>query len=270
MTAASVTRALFRCDGAAVPVALERGDWDVDLPLRAEGDDPDLNLRVEGLAGKVLGATDARAVDLIRIDAYAYAADQAVSRGGLDVHRERWRRRLTLCVGVADPAFWSAPAVATALAEALGFGTEDAWSFAFDRLPPHGGQLRMDLDDRPLLGEPDSVVLVSGGTDSLCALVEAVAERGARPVVVSHRPAPPVDAVQKTLLAAVRARFPAWQFPHLSFRIHRRGGNAADTSQRARGFLFAALGAAVAGQVGLGPVLLPDNAYVSANPPIND
>lgn len=263
------TAALVVCDGAAVPADLAARDWDVEAALTS-GDRLDgLNLRVDGLAGKVLGSIDARAADLVRIAAYCYGADQLVARRRRsDVHRAGWRRRMVLCVPVSDPAFWSEPGTHAALAAALGYGTDDAWSFAFDRFGAGTLQLPLDLEDRPLLAWPDSVLLFSGGTDSLCALVEAVAA-GARPVVVSHRPAPHVDHRQKLLLDALRRAFPAWQFPHLSFRVHRRGSEATDSTQRARGFLFAALGAAVAGQVGLPAVQLPDNGYVSFGPPIN-
>ena len=275
MSMLDATRALFRCDGANVPQELAQQPWDVDLPLLTEGSTASLNLHIEGLASKVVGALDARAADLVRIAAYAYGADQVVSRGGLDVHRQQWRRRMTLCVPVSDPGFWAQPSTTTALAETLGFGTEDSWSFHFTQRPEATQQIKLEVDhqpleDRPLMGEPDSVMLVSGGIDSLCALVEAIAVHGARPVVVSHRSTPVADAVQKEVLDGVRAHFRTWSLPPMSFWIHRNGSEAQDSTQRTRGFLFAALGMAVAGQVGLQRVLLPDNGYVSLNPAYND
>jgi hypothetical protein len=99
--------------------------------------------------------------------------------------------------------------------------------------------------------------------------VEAVAAHRRRPVLVSHRSTPTVASPQQRLIAGLQERFPAWPFPHLSFWIHQRGAEAIERSRRTRGFLVAALGAAVAGQVGLATVLLADNGYVSVNPPIN-
>lgn len=269
MSSPTPTRVLVECDGAAPPRSLAREGWDERLVVTGEGERRTLNLKVDSLAGKVVAALDARALDLIRIAACCYAADQRVRRGAGDVHREHWRRAFTVCVPVADPDLWSEPGTAEALRQVLRFGTDDAWEFVFSALPAHIGQMRMDLEDRILLREPDAVALFSGGTDSLCALVEAVADRGMRPVVVSHRSAPHIDSWQKDLLEQVRVRFPGWQLPHMSFWVRGVGERPVEGSQRSRGFLFAALGAAVAGQVGVGRVLLPDNGYVSTNPPIS-
>jgi 7-cyano-7-deazaguanine synthase in queuosine biosynthesis len=264
-----VVHALFRCDGAAVPSAWNTSSWEIDRPILTRGKDQDLDLKVESLAAKVVGLIDARAADLVRIAGYAYAADQMLARGGpVDVHRRGWRRRLALCVPVSDPAFWTEPAQGGALREALGFLTDDEWDFAFDRAAPEVSQLPLDLPALPTVESPDAIVLLSGGTDSLCALVAHVAA-GGRPLVVSHRSAPQLDRWQRDLLQAVRAKFPSWRFPQLSFWVQRRHGDAANSAQRSRAFLFAALGAAVAGQIGIRSVLLPDNGYVSLNPPIS-
>lgn len=263
------TRVLVACDGAVPPRQCALAGWDERLVVTSEGERRTLNLKVDSLAGKVIAALDTRALDLIRIAACCYAADQRVRRGAGDVHREHWRRAFTLCVPVADPDFWSDFGTAEALRQVLGFGTDDAWEFVFSALPERGGQVRMDLEDRVLLREPDAVALFSGGTDSLCALVEAVADHGMRPIVVSHRSAPHIDRWQRDLLEDVRTHLPGWQLPHMSFWVHGKGVRPVEGSQRSRGFLFAALGAAVAGQVGVGRVLLPDNGYVSTNPPIS-
>ena len=47
---------------------------------------------------------------------------------------------------------------------------------------------------------PDSVFLLSGGADSLCAVVEETAVNGGKPALVSHRPAPLLDNRQKQLI----------------------------------------------------------------------
>lgn len=244
MTPHQPVRALFRCDGAAAPAEWERRAWDIEAPIASRGQVADLNLKVEPLAAQVVGAIDGRADDLVRIAAYAYAADQMVSRGGpVDVHREHWRRQLALCVPVSDPGFWSEAGRLELLREVFAFLTEDEWEFAFERGEPAVGQLPMDLPGLPPAEPPDAVVLFSGGTDSLCALVEAVSA-GARPLVVSHRPAAQFDRWQRDLLDELRCRFPTWRFPQLSFWVHRRGGDPADSAQRTRAFLFAAPGAA--------------------------
>lgn len=261
-------RALFLCDGAARPPDLADPAWGDPIAISTRGDDPELSLVLEGLARKVLGEVDPRARDLIRIAACCYAADLRVRRGGVDVHRERWRRELALGIPVAEPEFWADPDVVARLSEALGFGTEDAWTFRFaPEQRGDGGQLRVVWAKDPPRIELNTVVLASGGADSLCALVDAL-RHGANPVVVSHWPAQHIRSRQDTLLRAVKGRFDRWEVPHASFEIHRRGKQPVESSQRTRGFLYAALGAAIAAHHGVGEVRLADNGYVSVNPPI--
>jgi hypothetical protein len=262
-------RYLVVCDGAPVPPDLDGQEWEDRIDVNATGPKPTMTLKVESLAAKVIATLDGRAQDLVRIGAACYGADQLAPRGGNDIHREQWRRLFCVVIPVIDVAFWSDPDVLTALGEALGFGTEDTWEFRPTQRPAETANMRLGFTEGPLIGSPDCVLLFSGGTDSLCALVEAVAEHRLRPLVVSHRSAPQVDHAQKQLLAAFKARFPGWTIPPMSFWIHKTGVHESDTSQRTRGFLYAALGTAAASQVGLSRVLLADNGYVSINPPIS-
>ncbi len=270
MTSASVRRVLFRCDGADVPSWLADREWTDRKAIASVGPATDLTLHVASLGGAVLAPVGARAADLIRIAAYAYRADQTVSRGGpRDAHASRWKRHLALCVPVNDPAYWSDGAVTERLQATLRFLTDDLWEFAFCRAGPELRQLPLDVQDRELLGQPTVVTLLSGGVDSLCALVEAAAS-GERPVAVGHWSTPAHRARQEVLRARAREHFPGWNFPLLGLPIHRRGAEPADASQRTRGFLYASLGAAFANAVGVGRVAYGDNGPVSVNLPIND
>lgn len=263
-------RVLFRCDQAEVPVQLARQRWDEQNVINRRGLAANLNLRAENLAGTLLPQIEDRAADLVYIAAYVYAADQMFSRGGLaDASDKRWRRSLALCIPVSDPDFWMRYAIREQLAEVLGFLTEDAWEFAFSAAPHEACQLPLTLDEVAVREYPDSVLLFSGGADSLCAAIESVVVRGERPVLVSHRPATHLDSRQKRLADELKRRFPQWAFPHISFGIHRMKSDASERTQRSRAFLFAALGAAVAGQLGLSRITLADNGIVSLNLPIS-
>lgn len=268
----SETRALIQCDGAEIPAKLEARRWTNQRPLRSWGDEPDLNLHADSLATTVLSSVSDRAADLVRIASYVYAADQLLSRGGdADVYGRQWRRQITLCIPVSNPDLWSEETVRVRVQQTLRFLTDDAWEFHFSALPDHGQrQIPLQISDpSAVVGNPDIVTMFSGGADSLCAAIEAVHASGHRPILVSHRSALPIDARQRNLTSALRRHFPKWGFPHLSFWIHRRGGSAADTSQRSRAFLFASLGAAVAAELGIAKVLLSDNGVVSLNLPLN-
>ncbi len=266
----SALRALVPCDAAVVPQAVAEADWDVRKPIVSRGPAAQHTLRAQSLAGTVLTRVADRAADLVRIASYIYAADQELSRGGrADVYGRDWRRSITLCVPVIDPTFWQQDAITAHLTDVLSYLTEDQWAFHFSAAAAEEQQIALDVREEEVLSHPDVVVLFSGGADSLCATVEAVAERGARPVLVSHRPAAHVDSWQQALVADLQRRLPQWGFPHLSFWIHRRHSDATDSSQRSRAFLFASLGAAVASELGVAEVLLADNGIVSLNLPLN-
>ncbi len=269
MTGQSVRHVLFQCDGALAPAAWTAQDWTDRREITSGEEGADLDLHLQSLAGRVLTRVGPRAADLVRIAAYAYRADQMISRGEPDnASATRWRRHLALCVPVNEPSYWSDPVVNERLAATLRFATDDTWAFAFSLAPPRVGQLPLDVRDQEVLGHPRAVVLLSGGADSLCVLLEAAAN-GERPVAVGHWSTASHRIRQQDILDRARGRL-AWQFPQIGFRIHRQGAAAADNSQRTRAFLFAALGAAVAGEIGVERVYLGDNGPVSLNLPIND
>jgi 7-cyano-7-deazaguanine synthase in queuosine biosynthesis len=265
-------RVLLPCDGAPIPSELAAREWTRTQPLTSRGDVKDINIAIESLYGKVFGEIDGRAADLIRIATYCYVADQFITRGGpADVHRDHWRRSMTLCIGVNDPGFWNSGPVMNALTAALAFATDDEWTFAFSQVQAMAGvsQLPLAFDSRELLDSPDSIVLFSGGTDSLCATVDAVTA-GKKPLVISHTPANHIGARIDDLLENLREEYAsAWVFPQLAFNIHRAKKEPESSSQRTRAFLYAALGAATALQLGVTEVILADNGYVSINPPIS-
>jgi len=266
----TVTRALVRCDGATPSAELARESWTVQKSISWRGPSANLNLRAQSLAGTVLTKVEDRAADLVRIASYVYAADREISRGGsADVYGKQWRRHIAMCLPVTDPGFWAQESIRARLATTLSFLTDDTWEFEFSPGSPENRQLPLDLREHVVLSNPDSVILFSGGADSLCTTVEAVSARGEKPVLVSHRSSLMVDSRQKALVAHLRHRLGASDFPHLSFWVHRKGSDAVDTSQRSRGFLFASLGAAVAGELSISRVLLGDNGVVSLNLPIS-
>jgi len=271
MSAGRTTRVLCVCDGAAAPADLPSWLRENPVQITTRGNDPEVNFAVMNLVGKLSSRIDPRVQDLLSLAAYCFAADRMVLRGGpVDVHREGWRRELTLCLPVSDPTFWSQPDLVRLLTETLNFGTDDRWSFHFDAVDRTTPQLEITWDDHELLERPDTVVLFSGGTDSLCGVVDAVIRHGAKPILVSHWAADHVKPRQQRLRTAVRRALGPWEFPLVQVELHRRDKQDGESSQRTRGFLFACLGSAVAAHLGIKTVLLPENGYVSINPRFND
>ena len=267
----SVVAEKFLCDGAPDPAGWNTRQWDHEHIIRHQGPKADLNLRLENLSHRLLGTVGGRSSDLVRIAAYVYAADQMTSRGGVsNAYDSRWYREMALSIPVTDPAFWNAPATLEVLTETLDFLSEDRWEFQFVRGDPERGQLPLNMDQEELHDHPDCVVLFSGGADSLCAVIQKVAEEGRRPVLVSHTSTPPVSSRQRVLLKELRLWFPSWAFPPIGCWIHRKGSEPAESTQRTRAFLYASLGSAVADTLGVADVFLADNGIVSLNIPIND
>ncbi len=273
MSAPTPPNALFLCDGAPVPEHLAGQDWTHEERIVSAGPRSELNLQLDALETQLHGAVSGIAKDLLYIACCCLAADQRINRGSkqIDIHRRKWRRQFTMVLPVSAPKVWTRPEVTAALREALGFATEDDWSFGFVKAPPHTVHplLFGKATDQATRGNPDSVVLFSGGMDSLCATVEAIADRGQRPLVLSFRSANQVTHVQTDLIRALRERFAHWHLPHIGFSAQRRGGPEPDPAQRARAFVLAALGCAVAESLDIETVVLADNGYVSINPPIS-
>ena len=247
-----------------------RGTFDETVPLAHRGNGANVNLSIDSPSSKLLREVPARSADLIRIAAYVYAADQAVSRGGkADVYGDSWRREFTIVIPAADYSFWSQDPVIDQLQSTLHFVSDDTWRFHFPPAAPAVSQLNFNFSASETLGKPDCLYLFSGGLDSLCAVVEAVAQ-GAKPVLIGHSPAFHIASRQRELLKLLQGTMRQWHFPYLSFAAHRKSGqDPKDYSQRTRSFLYASLGAVIASQVGLGEVNIADNGVISLNLPIN-
>lgn len=267
----NVTQAVFQCDGAPVPNDVARKTPGAPYQIRSLGPEPSLTLHVQNLDTRVLMAVNDVLSDLVRIAAYVYAADQMVSRGGpKDIHLEDWRREMTLCVPVSAPGVWDREAVRRTLCAALNVASEDTWDFRFSQGEPTMRQLSIfpPETEQTLLRDPDSVLLFSGGADSLSAAVDGAVNRGLHPLLVSHFPSMMIGGRQERLWGALNKRS-EWRFPYMGFHIFRSAGDPASTSQRVRPFLYASIGSAVAAQLGIGRVELADNGVVSLGLPIN-
>ena len=96
----------------------------------------------------VASALTGRAHDVVRIAAYAYIADQVISRGTQgDVHHEGWHGRWALRAGQRSRLLEISATSCAALEQALGFATETSGRFAFSRRP------QRERDQMPLFDE---------------------------------------------------------------------------------------------------------------------
>lgn len=266
----ATTRVVFQCDDAPLPDGVKSIEHATVQEIRAHGPEATLDLRIEDLYHLVLAEVSGQHADLVRIAAYVYRADLAVSRGGdRDSDAWHWSRHLTLCIPVADPDFWNADNVRSALSSTLSFLTGDRWDFWFSQAAAEFRQITLELATRDLYERPNVVTLFSGGLDSLCTLVESVM-KGEHPVPIGHWPSARHERRQKLLIEALKQLNPSWSFPLLGAHIVRRGQAPVESTQRSRGFLYGCLASAIAAEIGAPKVYLADNGPVSLNLPIND
>ena len=255
------------CDGAKAPApAIAAADG--FLALTSAGDRGEPNIRMPALDLKLRGAVPPVAVDLLRIAAFVYWADQMVRRPvNTDVEGSRWKRTFVMCIPVAEPELWRDPAVDKALTLALSYGTDDEWLFHFVGSAKTAQRYLLPAGVDSVSGA-DCVLLFSGGTDSLTAAA-LEAERGIRPLLVSHGSSTRVRPKQDALRQALQTQGPGWGFPHRFVEVTKRAVSEKERTQRSRGFLYSAMGAAVARCLEIEDVVLADNGFVSVGLPLN-
>lgn len=233
------------------------------------------------LSRKMLAHVPARLADLIEIAAYVYCADQ-FSRRETPVMRDLgadWRRRFAFDIPVRDLPFWNQDKLRQALAEALGFLSDDVYRFRFHYMASEAGALDRYLDlgteaeassssREPPRFSPERVILFSGGLDSFAGAAETLIAKGERAVLVSHQAAPLVRSRQADLVQALRSHTSPGQLMHIGIEVHKGGEDAREYTQRSRSFLFATLGFVVARLFELQDVLFFENGVVSLNLPV--
>ncbi len=208
------------------------------------------NVRI-GLPGFIQGLfhLDDRILDLLELSAYIYAADRYASRGPRDaVEYHSWSRHFDFHVRVRDHDFWNSRITMSLLTQALLFLTGDA-SINFTFYPGHATPPE-SLFDRPGYSPiptqpPSTVVLFSGGIDSLAGAMMLLETSTSPIVLVSHQSQPGVKRTQKALAGSLNAHYQN-RVSHYPFECNLTGGRGIEESQRSRFFLFASIAVAVA------------------------
>jgi hypothetical protein len=231
-----------------------------------------IRLNSEDIRRGMLRNLPDRFIDLIEIATFVYCADQAFVRGGNPVESfgHGWRRNLVYHIPVRDLSFWQNHEVQDILSATLGFLSEDDHQFRFRKiLTPPPAQQYLEFPDGTVTGRPpNEVVLFSGGLDSLGGAIEEIVFKGSRPVLVTHRSHhkfAKVDAKVRSDLASLAGQEAPF---HLTVRINKADAIGKEYTQRARSFLYVAIGATVARMLGLSRVRFYENGVISLNLPI--
>ncbi len=214
------------------------------------------------------------ALDLLEIAAYVYCADQSRPRGGNTFPMDglNWYRQFELSIPVRRPGIWGDGKISYKMAELLRFMANDDYQFTFRKLEADfPRETYFEFDDGAPWFKPDSILLFSGGLDSLTGAVEELQGPNRKVLLVSHRPVGKIDKPQRDLVADLKSRFGADdRIFHIPVWINKESGLTKDANQRSRSFLYASIAAAIASMVGSKEIKFYENGIVSSNLPISD
>jgi|Deesub1362A_J573_1020465.scaffolds.fasta_scaffold00013_238 hypothetical protein len=256
------------CEGAPQPNIV----FDKTIHLSHLGTNANIRLGIEDYYNNLAGKLDDISKDLLRIAAYIYVADTSVSRGGdADIWGKNWRRQFHLAIPVLLPDIWNDSTVKDLLKSVVDFLTEDSFEFTFTQWQDPIRQTFLNLFKTPNEGiGADSVVLFSGGLDSLYAVGKLTVTEKRRPLLISHLSTNKVVSRQRSIIQAIKNHHKSstdWSFPHWAVRISRMRSEGKERTQRSRSFLYATLGVTAAHALNVSDVFLSDNGIVSINLP---
>jgi len=231
-----------------------------------------VRLKVEQVSKRLATRAPDRIIDLLEIATYVYAADQSVSRGSdrdIDFGK-RWHRSIRMDVPVRDRSFWTKRNTLQQLQHVLSDLSDDKWRFEFReyRNPPPVQEHFVFGDEWP--PNVDSVLLFSGGLDSLGGAIEEIQDGKRQIALVSHRSNPKTDAQFTGLFDELRKKAPGVRLTHVPVWASKARDLTKETTQRTRSFLYASLGMAVATMLRAKELKVYENGIISLNLPISD
>lgn len=245
---------------------------DETLYLSHLSEKANMHLGLEDYYNNLAGKLDDISKDLLRIAAYVYVADTSLSRGGeADVWGKNWQRKFLFAIPVLKPNIWNGPTVKRHLQSVLEFLTEDYFEFTFSQWQDPIRQTFLNLFKTANEGiGADSVILFSGGLDSLYSAGLLTVGEKKRPLLISHLSTNKIVSRQRSIVQAIKdtcQSHTVWTFPHWAVRISRKGSEGKERTQRSRSFLYASLGVTAAHALKVSDVYLCDNGVVSMNLP---
>lgn len=257
------------CNGAKFPKKLNRKANKDILKLHHDPGNPDKNVNIQlpDFVGSVYHLPN-RVKDLLEMAAYIYAADRKTHRGTLDaVEYQKWDRTFHFVFPVRDYAFWSRPDVQAPLSEALTFMSGDkSYEFTFQDMgtdPPMGLFDRQEFTIIP--DKPTSIILFSGGLDSLTGVVDRLKNTNENICLISHQSRQPESArTQKKLIEALNQKYDN-RCTHFKFFCNLKGERAVEETQRTRSFLYGSIAFALAGAYSQEGFYFYENGITSIN-----
>ena len=256
----------FLCNGARPSDGLELKDCAV-LDYQGPGSAPPV-IRL-GLPDFVRSVNylPPRFLDLLEIAAYVFAADRLTSRGSRKaVEYQAWSRNINFIIKVRDYEFWREPSVGEALKAALRFATGDqAYEFVFQA--GHNTQPTSLFDSETFsMGNTGglSIMLFSGGIDSLAGAVQQLEPTREHVCLVSHTSQVGTIKTQRALASYLQESYHG-RVSHYQFNTNLRQVRSKDETQRSRPFLYGSIAFALATAFGCDRFYIYENGVTSLN-----
>jgi len=197
-----------------------------------------------------------RAWDLLSIALSAVAADSTVCRKRSP---DGWTRQLNLVIAVQEPDHWKESK--SLLQNMLRFLTTDIWHLEFI-----SDGSKTPCPKKIKKHEPDSVILLSGGLDSLIGAIDLKAQN-ITPFAVSQIVRG--EQAAQTLFAKELG-----EQSHIQLSHNSRYENEKETSSRSRSLIFLAYGVLIATSLksyqesNQTTLFVCENGFISLNPPL--
>lgn len=209
-----------------------------------------------------------RQKDLLEMAGYVFAADRKTYRGfpsSLEYHN--WSRKFHFHFLVRDIEFWNRDKVKKLLSDALCFMTGDIeYEFTFYKAEPDFPADFFDNENFEIEGkEALSVLLFSGGIDSLAGALEKIRTTNDEICLVSHQSGvPSVKLTQRTLYDEINRIYPN-RCKHYKFRCGLAKKKSKDETQRTRPFLYCSMAYAIAATYNQDNIAVYENGITSIN-----
>jgi 7-cyano-7-deazaguanine synthase in queuosine biosynthesis len=244
-------------------------DFDQRVDLYLDGDNQNLEIKVQNIEQRIVGYLSPVAYDLLELAAVLYVADTSISRGKKDVYGHDWQRRTHIVMPLRKVKVWKDNQ--RLLSELVTYLSGDA-AITFDFRPhrrPKLGQAYLEFPpSAPGFQGARRVALFSGGLDSLAGAADLVA-KGEIPLLISHRSSTTRTEIQNSLMEQLVTKAKR-RLPGIGVWVTRKDKEAVDYSQRLRSFLYMSLAAVIAYELRIESVFFCENGITTFNLPLSD
>lgn len=260
---------LFACNEAALA---HPGSAKGVTKLLSAGRSRNVRIELNDIAQPFCREIAPALIDLVEIAAFVYVADQLQRRGARDVESMggHWRRRMCFEISVREPALWKSAPVSDALMELLSFLSEDQYEFKFSPYKhPPALDAYLHFSNTTEEKHPESVVLFSGGLDSLGGALDEVVRDRHDSVLVTHAGPGTKRERFRSLKSMICAATDGPRPTFVSIGATKTQRVEKEYTQRARSFLYASFAVAVAQMARVDCIRFYENGVVSLNLPLS-